>query len=238
MSDTRARANRFARRLGSRARNGLIGRRSPGAGGVLDGEGETGAVAVGVAIGEATGAGGVDGRGVIGAGGGGVYAGTEIGVCDGTNGRAACGVLERTTGGVGLLATTGAGAEGVATEGHAVRGVGLSGGNVAPRGGVAARTGGASWTGVAARTGVAGLTGVLTGARHALASSDMPTGITPPHEEQRARTPPCGTFAGSTRYVVEHCGQLTFINHLQRHRECLDAACHVPVVSRQYDDQS
>jgi hypothetical protein len=26
----------------------------------------------------------------------------------------------------------------------------------------------------------------------------IPTGMTPPHAEQRARTPPCGTFAGST----------------------------------------
>ncbi|MFN2603537.1 MAG: hypothetical protein ABR582_12355 [Gemmatimonadaceae bacterium] len=72
MSETRARANRFARRLGSLARKGLIGRRSPGAGGVLDGTGETGAGSAGVATRDATGAGGVDGRGVIGGGGGGV----------------------------------------------------------------------------------------------------------------------------------------------------------------------
>ncbi|MFN2603538.1 MAG: hypothetical protein ABR582_12360 [Gemmatimonadaceae bacterium] len=75
-----------------------------------------------------------------------------------------------------MLSTSGAGADGVATDGHGVLGVGLSGGNAAPRGGVASRTGGASRTGVAARTGVAGLTGVaarigvFTGDRHALAS--------------------------------------------------------------------
>jgi hypothetical protein len=36
------------------------------------------------------------------------------------------------------------------------------------------------------------------------------TGITPPQIEQRARTPPGGTLAGSTRKMEEHCGQPTF----------------------------
>ena len=66
--------------------------------------------------------------------------------------------------------------------------------------------------------------------------SVMPTGITPPQAEHRARTPPAGTFAGSTRYVVEHCGQLTFIRPLRRHRECWDAAYRISAVSRRSDD--
>jgi len=37
------------------------------------------------------------------------------------------------------------------------------------------------------------------------------TGITPPQIEHRARTPPGGTFAGSTRKIDEHCGHPTFI---------------------------
>jgi hypothetical protein len=163
-----------------------------------------------------------------------VYAGTEIGVCDGTNGRAACGVVGRAAGGAGALATRGAGADGVATEGHAVRGVGLKGGSVAPRGAVGVRIGGASRTGVAGRTGVGVRGCMLAGVLRAPMSEDIPTGITPPQEEQRARTPPCGTFAGSTRYVVEHCGQLTFIPLLRRHREYSDVAYRVPAAFRPF----
>jgi hypothetical protein len=66
----------------------------------------------------------------------------------------------------------------------------------------------------------------------------MPTGITPLQLEHRARTPPCGTFAGSTRYVVEHCGHLTFIPRLRRHRECSDAAYHKPAAVRPFADLS
>jgi len=89
------------------------------------------------------------------------------------------------------------------------------------------------------RGGVATLSsiGALTGVGRATVSA-MPTGITPLQAEQRARTPPVGTFAGSTRYVVEHCGQLTFIPRLQRYRECLDAACRVPAAAHLSADQS
>lgn len=45
-------------------------------------------------------------------------------------------------------------------------------------------------------------------------ADSTPTGITPPQVEHRARTPPSGTLAGSTRKTVEHCGQLTFITGL------------------------
>ena len=150
------------------------------------------------------------------------------------NGRAA---------GAGTGAT---GAEGVATEGHGVRGVGRSGGSAALRGGVIglSRGGviGRSRGGVATGTGRGGVTylsriGVLTGVDRATVSA-IPTGITPLQAEQRARTPPSGTFAGSTRYVVEHCGQLTFIPRLRRQRECSDAACRVPAVVRPFAGQS
>lgn len=59
----------------------------------------------------------------------------------------------------------------------------------------------------------------------------IPIEITPLQVEQRARTPPVGTFAGSTRYTVEHSGQLTFILLLQPHSVRVMAprtpeACH------------
>src|SRR5690606_485042 len=42
-------------------------------------------------------------------------------------------------------------------------------------------------------------------------ASGRRTAISPPHTEQRARTPRSGTLAGSTRNTVAHCGQETFI---------------------------
>ena len=42
------------------------------------------------------------------------------------------------------------------------------------------------------------------------AISAAPTPNTLPHTAQRARTPPAGTLAGSTRYTVSHDGQATF----------------------------
>lgn len=41
-----------------------------------------------------------------------------------------------------------------------------------------------------------------------------PIGITPPHTEQRARTPDTGTLAGSTRKTDPHSGQETFMTVL------------------------
>jgi hypothetical protein len=41
-----------------------------------------------------------------------------------------------------------------------------------------------------------------------------PIGITPPHTEQRARTPETGTLAGSTRKTDPHSGQETFMTVL------------------------
>jgi hypothetical protein len=148
----------------------LIGRRSPGAGGVA-------------------------GIGIAGVGGG-VTAGTEIGVCDGANGRA----------GDPCVAS---GDEGVVTDGHGVLGVGRGGGSVAPRGGVGGvcRTGaagggvaiGAVCVGGVGRCGGAGVAVPANAGAETARSGAMPTGITPPHAEHRARTPPGGTFAGSTR---------------------------------------
>mgnify|MGYP001555770969 CR=1 FL=1 len=55
----------------------------------------------------------------------------------------------------------------------------------------------------------------------AVKSSSMrprsPIAITPPHTEQRARTPASGIFAGSTRKTELHSGQVTFM--LRRSRE-------------------
>ncbi|HEV2750538.1 MAG TPA: hypothetical protein VGV12_08455, partial [Gemmatimonadales bacterium] len=63
---------------------------------------------------------------------------------------------------------------------------------------------GARWGGAAATGDTVAPTG--TGAAPA-------TGLTAKtvlHTAQRARTPPAGTLAGSTRYTVSHDGQLTF----------------------------
>src|SRR4029077_8050878 len=45
----------------------------------------------------------------------------------------------------------------------------------------------------------------------AAAPADAFTGNPCLHPPQRARTPPAGTLAGSTRYTVSHDGQVTFI---------------------------
>jgi hypothetical protein len=44
----------------------------------------------------------------------------------------------------------------------------------------------------------------------AVANSGALTEITPPQTEQRARTPPSGTFAGSTRKIERQSGHVTF----------------------------
>jgi hypothetical protein len=50
-----------------------------------------------------------------------------------------------------------------------------------------------------------------------------PIAITPPHTEQRARTPASGIFAGSTRKMDPHSGQTTFIARFSFPR-CANAA--------------
>src|SRR2546430_574082 len=81
------------------------------------------------------------------------------------------------------------------------------GGVPAGRGGAAAGAGGArrGGAGGGARRGGAGM---ASGGR--ASAADGFTGNTLLHTAQRARTPPAGTLAGSTRYTVSHDGQVTF----------------------------
>ncbi len=48
------------------------------------------------------------------------------------------------------------------------------------------------------------------GANSSSIGAPAPTMMTPPHTEHRARTPPDGTFAGSTRNTELHSGHETF----------------------------
>ncbi len=82
------------------------------------------------------------------------------------------------------------------------------------RGGAGAGVGGAG--GAEGAGGGAGGRGATAGPLPAdtaavAAATDAFTGNTLLHTAQRARTPPAGTLAGSTRYTVSHDGQLTFI---------------------------
>src|SRR5881396_4450487 len=82
------------------------------------------------------------------------------------------------------------------------------------RGGAGAGVGGAGGAGGAG--GGAGGRGATAGPLPAdtaavAAATDAFTGNTLLHTAQRARTPPAGTLAGSTRYTVSHDGQVTFI---------------------------
>ena len=213
----------------------MIGRRAPGAG---------------VPRGAGLGADGADGSRV-----GGVSGGTEIAA----TGAAGVGVRG---GGSGDAGTTGAGAAGVGrsggsdapSAGNGAAGVGTRGaaggvGTLGAAGGVT------RWEaiGVTGRDAAAGVClfcggtngpgGVRRGANASPIGSTgvgrrggcvaaIPTGLTPPQAEQRARTPPSGTFAGSTLKTVEHCGQLTFITglHSRFFLRCLPrtaAACHL-----------
>lgn len=64
--------------------------------------------------------------------------------------------------------------------------------------------------GAATATGGGGGGAATTGAG-AATDSAIPTGKTPRQTEQRARTPPAGTLAGSTRKTVEQVGHVTFM---------------------------
>jgi hypothetical protein len=88
-------------------------------------------------------------------------------------------------------------------------------------GGVGIETGGRGGSGADTdgrwRGGVAALCGI---GADAVKSSSMrprsPIAITPPHTEQRARTPASGIFAGSTRNTELHSGQVTFMRWRSR----------------------
>jgi hypothetical protein len=62
---------------------------------------------------------------------------------------------------------------------------------------------------IGAATG-AETTGAGAGANSSSIGAPAPTMITPPQTEQRARTPPDGTFVGSTRNTELHSGHETF----------------------------
>ena len=84
------------------------------------------------------------------------------------------------------------------------------------RGGAGAGVGGAGGAGGAGggaggRGATAGPLPADTAAVAGAAATDAVTGNTLLHTAQRARTPPAGTLAGSTRYTVSHDGQVTFI---------------------------
>ena len=59
--------------------------------------------------------------------------------------------------------------------------------------------------------GAVGAVGAVGAGGAALADGLPSTGKTVLHTLQRARTPPAGTLAGSTRYTVSHDGQVTFM---------------------------
>ena len=158
---------------------------------------------------------------------GGVTAGTETGVAEdvgtggtGTPGHGVRGV-PRTGGsdapspgdpaggvgvrraGIGGVGVRGTDAAGVAVRGTGVAGVwarGIAVTGVCLSGCVAERcrpgTNGGGDDGRVPKASPIGSDGVL---RPPAACGVVPTGMTPPQVEQRARTPPCGTFAGSTR---------------------------------------
>jgi hypothetical protein len=82
-------------------------------------------------------------------------------------------------------------------------------------GGAGGGSRGGRGAGLGTSTGGASAAGSLaTGAGEdtvAGAARDFDTGNTPLHTWQRARTPPAGILAGSTRYTVSQDGQVTFM---------------------------
>jgi len=205
---------------------GAVG--AAGGGAVGAGADATGAAAGADAEGadaEGADAAGADAAGAIGAGVGGV-AGATSGATGARGGvsRAGAATGARSPGGVSAD-----GREGMLVPAE-VRGTlgaaGAAGAAVAPPcaaklacigcGGVGIETGGRGESGAAIdgrwRAGVCA--GCGAGA-DAVKSSSMrprsPIAITPPHTEQRARTPASGILAGSTRKTELHSGQVTFM---------------------------
>src|SRR6266550_3622546 len=191
MSEINARASRRAFCFGSCTMKGFTGRSGPvpRLPGVL-----APPPAVAGGGGGAAGCGvGCGGRGDGGGAGGGAAARGAVMV--GT--RAAAGLAGR-AGAAGRAiagAETGgaAGIAGRATDGEAIAGRGGAAGGV--RGGGARGTGGAAATGAPAPSGL-------------IANTLLQT-------LQRARKPPAGTLAGSTRYTVSHEGHVTFTPRLR-----------------------
>src|SRR5207248_3250586 len=96
---------------------------------------------------------------------------------------------------------------------------GGGGGAAGMRGAAGAGAGGCG--GAAAPAGAAGArwAAATAGAAAPAPAAPPPPGFTANtllHTAQRARTPPAGTLAGSTRYTVSHDGQVTFISRAPR----------------------
>src|SRR5438477_3976425 len=205
----RARASRRAFCLGSCTMNGFTGRngpvlRFPGA--LVPALAGAGAAGAGAGAGAAArgGAGATGGEGRKGGAGG--AGGTGAGDATGRGAViAGAGAATGLAGRPGAAGRAKAGPEKPGAAGEAGRETGgAAGGAIAGRGGAAsggcagARRGGG---GAGARGGAAG------------AGAPAPSGLiakTLLHTLQRARKPPAGTLAGSTRYTVSHDGQVTF----------------------------
>src|SRR5438309_2737212 len=208
MSEISARASRRAFCLGSCTRNGFTARSGP----VLRCSGAP------------------PPAGAIGAGAGGAAAG------GGAAGGAAAGAARGATGGAAAGGGAARGAAGGAATGGADTGrtgaptggpTGARGGVAGGAGGVGRRSGGAAAGAIGGGGGGGGtggvrgvvVVGVKTGAPPPVATpaptgcgatADAATVKTLLHTAQRARTPPAGTLAGSTRYTVSQDGQDTF----------------------------
>src|SRR5882672_7269538 len=186
MSEIKARARRRAFCLGSCTMNGLTGRRGP----VERFAGGTGAA---------------------GAAGGGAALGTVIvGVGAGDAGRAGAngGRAIGAAGAAGAAGRLGGAAGGDITGRWGAAIGGAAGGAARGGGGGAGGAGGARGAG-----GAGGAGGAAAAAAPAPAPAPAPSELTAKtllQTLQRARKPPAGTLAGSTRYTVSHDGQVTF----------------------------
>src|SRR6266496_989869 len=196
MSEISARASRRAFCFGSCTRNGFTARSGPvlrcnggpPAAGATGGAAAGGAAAGGAGAGAGAGRGDAAGADTGDAGGAARGAGAETGGATGGRGGVA--------GGAGVGRRAGGGAAGGGRGAGGVRGAVLAGVKTGAAAGVTAAPAGAlaiAGRGAAADVPVA-----------------LPTAKTLLHTAQRARTPPAGTLAGSTRYTVSHDGQETF----------------------------
>ena len=146
---------------------------------------------------------------------------------------------------VGGVKSGGRDSGGVGVRGDAVGAADAGGGNGARAGGIvggaaaadAATENGAAGLGVGATIAGAGADVIDAGAAAAWcfggpnsSSTEVPapTVITPPHTEQRARTPEAGIFPGSTRKTDRHSGHETFTYFLPSPRSQIPAASPAP----------
>ncbi len=126
----------------------------------------------------------------------------------GAAGRGAGGAGAGSGGGVTGAAGAGAGASTIAGA------TGVGGASGIAAGGAASGTGGVTGPGSAPTRSCGPVSRLGVGATGVAGAASTPTGMTLEHTVQRARRPPAGTLAGSTRYTVSHEGQRTFIVRL------------------------